>query len=155
MVQLGLSSKKSKAATEDISAAVLALRSTLGETQEGMARKLGCTLGAYNKWERGERTPGGEWLLKILALCPDEKTQAGFGLKAATLGAQRSATSPSQPSEEEENLLRHYNDAVTGLNILYEAARAGHSGAGHALQSLAERINKRAGDWRQMKYLKK
>ncbi len=120
-----------------------------------MARKLGCTLGAYNKWERGERIPGGEWLLKILALCPDEKTQAGFGLKAATLGGQRPATSPSQPSEEEENLLRHYNDAVTGLNILYEAARAGHSGAGHALQSLAERINKRAGDWRQMKYLKK
>jgi transcriptional regulator with XRE-family HTH domain len=152
---LGLSSKKAKAATEDISAALLALRSTLGETQEGMARKLGCTLGAYNKWERGERTPGGEWLLKILALCPDEQTQAGFGLKAGTLSSQRLSTSSSPLSEGQENLLRHYNDAVTGLNILYEAAQAGQSGAGHALRSLAERINKRAGDWRQMKYLKK
>ncbi len=120
-----------------------------------MARKLGCTLGAYSKWERGDRTPGGEWVLKILVLCPDEKTRAAFGLKPETVNARRTVKSLDRVSEEQEELLRHYNDAVTGINILYEAAAAGHSGATDALRDLTDRINKRAGDWRRMKYLKK
>ena len=144
-----------KAATQDISAALMTLRTALGETQEGMARKLGCTLGAYSKWERGERTPGGEWLLKILALCPDEATRSAFGMKRQGLVVRRPSLSGAQPGEDQNDLLRQYSDAVTGINILYEAAQAGRSGAADSLRDLADRINKRAGDWRRMKYLKK
>lgn len=61
-----------------IVSALQLLQARLGETQEGMARRLGCTLGAWSKWFRGERTPSGEWLLRILALCPDEETLKNF-----------------------------------------------------------------------------
>jgi len=144
-----------RVATQDISTALMKLRNTLGETQEGMARRLGCTLGAYSKWERGERTPGGEWLLKILALCPDEATRSAFGVKGKGSTDRRSRLISAQTAEAQDDLLRQYSDAVTGINILCEAAQAGHPGAADALRDLADRINKRAGDWRRMKYLKK
>ncbi len=144
-----------KTAIQTISSALIQLRAALGETQEGMARKLGCTLGAYSKWERGERTPSGEWLLKILALCPDEATRSAFWVGTPAPTGRRSGPLGAPRAGAEDDLLRNFSDAATGLNILYEAAQAGHTGAADALRDFADRINKRAGDWRQMKYRRK
>lgn len=146
---------KIKPAQAPLAQAIREIQDTLHETQEGMARRLGCTHGAYSRWVRGERVPGGDWLLKMLALCPDDKTRAEIGLKFEISNPRRPGGPGARLSQEEEELLRQYNDAVTGINILYEAARAGHSGAQETLRDLAQRINKRAGDWRRMKYLKK
>jgi transcriptional regulator with XRE-family HTH domain len=155
-IQLGIVKLIMATKADTIAGAVAALQQALGETQEGMARRLGCTLGAYSKWVRGERTPSGRWLLKLIALCPDPETRARFGLDIeAHAHKARGALRNPPRSEAEEELLRHYNDAATGLSLLYEAAAAGHSGAAEQLRALAEKINKTAGDWRQMKYRKK
>ena len=121
-----------------------------------MARKLGCTLGAYSKWVRGERIPSGDWMLELLQLCPDEETRAEFGLAPApppTGGGGRKLSTPRNAKEEE--ILRLYSDAAEGLNLVWEAAMAGHAGAKTALADLADRLATRGGDWRQMKYFRK
>ncbi|MBI4393352.1 MAG: helix-turn-helix transcriptional regulator [Euryarchaeota archaeon] len=61
--------------------AIHQLRKTLGLTQEGMARQLGCTLGSFQRWELGTRIPSGEYLIKMIHMCPDDKCRAAFGLK--------------------------------------------------------------------------
>lgn len=134
--------------------AIRELQNSLGETQEGMARRLGCTLGAYSKWVRGERVPGDEWLLEMLALCPDDEARAAFGLKFEVTNPRRPGGPGRKLTEAQEERLRNYNDAVTGINILYEVAEAGHADADEVLRDLADRINKRAGDWRRVKYSK-
>lgn len=121
-----------------------------------MARKLGVSLRGYTQWERGETYPRGKRLLQLLALCPDDQTrQSLFGLRPEALSPPRPRPMGRKPTSEQEDLLRHYNDAVTGINLLYEAADAGHEGARRELEYLADLINKRAGDWRRMKYLKR
>jgi hypothetical protein len=50
--------------------------------------------------------------------------------------------------------MRYYNDAVTGIEILWEAAEAGHTGAAEELRAIADFINERAGRWSDMKYSK-
>jgi len=69
---------------------------------EGVAWRLGCTFSAYSKWLRGERMPSGGWLLKILALCPDEETRNNF-LDIAEGGSTiRSTPTVEVPIEEKE-----------------------------------------------------
>jgi hypothetical protein len=72
---------------EDIfKAAILSLEAKLGERPEGMVHRIGCSFGAYKLWVRGDRIPGGEWLIKILNLCPDAESLAKFGLDITRLG---------------------------------------------------------------------
>ena len=79
--------RKIEADVKKIQDVILSLQDALGErSQEGMARRLGCSLGAYSKWCRGEAIPGGKWLLKLIALCPDQETRAAFGLKMGPPG---------------------------------------------------------------------
>ena len=66
--------------------AILKLRQTLGETQEGMARRLGCTLGSFQRWELGSRIPSGEYLVKMIKLCPNNECRAAFGIYAPAEG---------------------------------------------------------------------
>lgn len=61
-----------------IVSALKVLQARLGETHEGMARRLGCTFSAYSKWLYGVNIPSGDWMLRILAVCPDEETQRNF-----------------------------------------------------------------------------
>jgi transcriptional regulator with XRE-family HTH domain len=126
-----------------IVSALQLLQARLGETQEGMARRVGCTLGAWSKWYRGENTPRGDWMLKILALCPDDETRSAFG---AALGADV----PAQivPPKSDVELARYFNDALQGLKILYEAAAAGSPGARESLRHEADRLVERAAQWR-------
>ena len=70
--------EKVEAAQIAVSSALKLLQERLGETQEGMAARLGCTFSAYSKWLRGVNIPSGEWMLRILALCPDQETHDAF-----------------------------------------------------------------------------
>ncbi len=70
-----------KISTDLFVTAITGLRERLGFTQEQMARELGCTLRGYVSWERGERVPSGDWLLKMMRLAPDGETLAAFGLQ--------------------------------------------------------------------------
>jgi DNA-binding transcriptional regulator YiaG len=66
---------------ENFRLAILSLRESLGLTQEIMARNIGCSFAAYRKWESGAANPSGLWLIKILALCPDEESLRKFGVE--------------------------------------------------------------------------
>jgi hypothetical protein len=56
--------------------------------------------------------------------------------------------SPKPEESDEVELARLYNCAATALNILYEASVAGRRGAKEALHDEADRLLRRAGDWR-------
>src|SRR3989442_14652344 len=95
--------------SEGLAEAVLGLQRALGETQEGMARRLGCTLGAYSKWVRGERTPGGTWPIKLITLCPDAQTRARVGADIGSGRPKRRGARRKPPrSEAAEEVLLQY-----------------------------------------------
>src|SRR5487761_447659 len=73
----------------DLPAAVRGLREALGRSPEVMAEILGCSLPAYQKWEMGSVVPGGEWLIRMLRLCPDEETRNAFRIRAERRNAPR------------------------------------------------------------------
>ncbi len=66
--------------------AILSLRQklTLFEgkkvSQDEMARRIGCPVRSYVRWEMGEVIPSGDWLIKMMRLCPDAPSLAAFGL---------------------------------------------------------------------------
>jgi hypothetical protein len=62
---------------------------------------------------------------------------------------------PEPKNEQEEEILLLYSDAVEGLNLVWEAAMAGHTGAREVLADLADKLATRGGNWRQMKYINK
>ena len=126
--------------SEGLAEAVLGLQRALVETQEGMARKRGCTLGAYSKWVRGDRTPSGDWLIKMLQLCPDEDTRAAFGVAPSTISVADVAVG-------DDEVQAYYHHAETGLKLLAESASQGHLGAKEELRHLAELIARRAAKW--------
>lgn len=63
-------------------------------------------------------------------------------------------TRKSNLGDCDPELVLYYNDAVLGIELLFEAACSGHPGARESLRALADQINRRAGDWRRMKYIK-
>lgn len=99
------SDEKVSAVKIGIISALQLLQGRLNETQEGMARRLGCTLGAWSKWVRGENQPRGVWMLKILALCPDEETRNNF-LDIAEVGSKIPSTPGVGVRKEKEEASR-------------------------------------------------
>lgn len=73
----------------DLAVAIRGLREALGRSQEVMAEMIGCTLPAYQKWELGSVIPGGEWLIRMLRLCPDEETRNAFRIRSERRSAAR------------------------------------------------------------------
>lgn len=71
---------RESAVSVNIPSALRSLRSALGESQEGMARRLGCSTSGYVKWERGVAEPSASWLLKAIQLCPDANSLSKFGI---------------------------------------------------------------------------
>lgn len=69
-----------KVAETIISQGIFGIQNALGERPEGMAARIGCSFFAYIQWIKGERVPGGDWLLKILTLAPNRETLEAFGL---------------------------------------------------------------------------
>ena len=76
--------RKMRASVKIFSQPFKALRERLGTiaddrvSQDEMAKKVGCTLAGYRKWEAGTAIPRGDWMLKIIALCPDPESLSKF-----------------------------------------------------------------------------
>lgn len=146
---------KTKVAAKSLGEAIRSVRLALGETQESMARRIGAQLRSYARWEAGTSCPRGDWLLKIISLCPDSESQSLFGLETRNASLSSARQRPTRKPQDQDNpeVLRYFEAAVTGLNILYEAASAGHEGAREALRDLADKLSTRGGHWQRMKYL--
>lgn len=63
--------------------AISRLRRCLDLTQFQMASRLGTRERNIQRWESGEAIPGGDWLIKMMHLCPDAESLAAFGIVAA------------------------------------------------------------------------
>jgi transcriptional regulator with XRE-family HTH domain len=136
-----------------LAAAIRQLRQALRVTQEGMARRLGCTLSGYIQWEKGRRVPGGEWLLKLMALCPDAETRNLFEeqvnafrgipptpLTATTVSYRGGSTTPAQ-RRQARAICRE------AIEILFELGEAGYRPADQKLRQFADELNRVAGDF--------
>jgi transcriptional regulator with XRE-family HTH domain len=145
--------KSQERQTTALSKAIRELRQALGVTQEGMARQLGCTLSGYIQWEKGRRVPGGEWLLKLMALCPDDETRSLFEEQvnsfrrlspapaaAAAAPARGSSTTPAQ-RRQARAMCRE------AIDILFELGEAGYRPADQKLRQFADELNRVAGDF--------
>jgi transcriptional regulator with XRE-family HTH domain len=136
-----------------LTAAIRQLRQALGETQEGMARRLGCTLSGYIQWEKGRRVPGGDWLLKLMALCPDQETHRLFEQpiesyrpKSQAAPAQaRTVMRASSTTPEQRRQARGI--ARQAIEILFELGQAGYRPADQKLKGFADELNRVAGDF--------
>lgn len=136
-----------------LAAAIRQLRQALRVTQEGMARRLGCTLSGYIQWEKGRRVPGGEWLLKLMALCPDAETRSLFEEQVNTFRAippapsttttvsyRGGSTTPAQ-RRQARTICRE------AIDILFELGEAGYRPADQKLRQFADELNRVAGDF--------
>ena len=133
--------------------AIHQLRSALGETQEGVARRLGCTLSGYIQWEKGRRIPGGDWLLKLMALCPDEDTRSLFedqidfyrqeGGRAPSPSRTPRASSSTTPEQRKQARAI----AREAIEILFELGQTGYRPADQKLKRFADELNRVAGDF--------
>jgi transcriptional regulator with XRE-family HTH domain len=153
----------------DFPAGLKTLRGKLGLTQEGMALRLGASLGTYRKWEAGAFNPSGPWLIKILQACPDEEARVLLGAPPAPAALTANHPSPpsvirtdlrssidhrplpnGQPSEpplptRSTLMARYRNVCIEDIELLYELARGGSDVARDHLQSIAEVVSRRVG----------
>ncbi|MGH9354927.1 MAG: helix-turn-helix domain-containing protein [Terriglobia bacterium] len=131
----------------DLPAAIRGLREALGRSPEVMAKILGCSLPAYVKWEAGSLTPGGEWLIRLLQICPDEETRNGFRIRAErrTVARPRQETGllRSSPLSSTERL-RCLKEARDALDALAECGRSGSTSADVRLREFAENLQNAA-----------
>lgn len=150
--------KKRRTSQADLEGLIYRVRKDLGMTQAQFAHEMGVSVTAAARWEACARRPD-RWKLRhmLLKLPPGPAAsliEEAIGQTREEVLAEFGASAGVREVSPDDDLLRSFNDASIGLNLLYEAARAGHRGARQVLADLADRINKRAGDWRQMKYLK-
>lgn len=148
-----MSSAKIKLKEKALATAIRELRQALGQTQEGMARRLGCTLSGYIQWEKGRRVPGGDWLLRLIALCPDEDTR---GLFEQQIESYREQASPSRrqaarparvTSTTPEQRRQARAMAREAVEILYELGQGGFRPADQKLRQFADELSRVAGDF--------
>ncbi len=127
----------------DLAAAIRNLRQALGRSPEIMAQILGCSLPAYQKWERGDLIPSGDWLIRLLQLCPNEETRMGFRIRAERRSAPREK--PENTLRKEEPLSsaarRQYREmALHAIETIYECGDAGIQAADRRLQDFAQNL---------------
>jgi transcriptional regulator with XRE-family HTH domain len=148
-----MSSRKLKLKETALATAIRELRQALGDTQEGMARRLGCTLSGYIQWEKGRRVPGGDWLLRLMALCPDEDTRDLFEERVETYREQaspshRQAARPTRVASTTPEQRRQARAmAREAVEILYELGHAGFRPADQKLRQFADELSRVAGDF--------
>ncbi len=127
----------------DLPAAIRGLREALGRTPEIMAKILGCSLPAYLKWEAGALNPGGEWLIRMLQICPNEETRNSFRIRAERRAAARPklGTSLSETHPLSSGERQHYQRmAHEAVDAIAECGRAGAEDADRRLRQLTENM---------------
>jgi transcriptional regulator with XRE-family HTH domain len=118
-----------------------------------MARRVGCTLSGYIQWEKGRRVPGGHWLLKLMALCPDDATRTLFEEQVESFGEQTDSSRPEAKgvarsgSTTPEHRRQARAMARQAIEILFELGQAGYRPADQKLKSFADELNRVAGDF--------
>jgi len=143
--------RKVKAPIAPLAPAIRALREHLGETQSGMARRLGLkSERGYRYWEDGGRTPRGKRLAQLVEMGLsdvlgkiEEARSLMSGREDAVLARNETVVNISL----HPTAVRYANDATIGIQIIYEAAVAGNEGAVEVLRDCAERINEKAARW--------
>ena len=127
--------------------AIRLLRSKLGESQEGMARRLGCSTSGYAKWERGVVAPRGEVTIKMLQMCPDGESRAAFGSAIGRPGQMNVPAFLAQMktagyrTEVDTELFDNAYNAKTAVDDLLQAARAGDQNARQLLRDAKDRLS--------------
>ncbi len=136
--------------------AIRTLRVALGETQEGMARRLGISLSGYRYWESGHRTPRGRWLLRLRELCPDPETRGLFGgptQPAPGEGARPQGQSPAAYARTPWDAYR--DGALRAIYDLHERAAMGDAAAQERLRHIFAEATARAGSGAETKQPKR
>jgi transcriptional regulator with XRE-family HTH domain len=125
----------------DLPAAIKGLREALGKSPESMARILGCSLPAYQKWELGTLAPSGEWLLRMLQVCPDEETRNAFRIRPERRSAARkSAAPPPQLPLSTAERMRYRDIASKAVDTIFGCGEAGDQAADLRLIEFADRL---------------
>ncbi len=131
----------------DLPAAIRGLREALGRSPEVMAKILGCSLPAYLKWEAGSLTPGGEWLIRMLQICPNEETRNSFRIRAERRAAPRpkpeTSLLESGPISSVERQ-RYRQAAQEAVDAIAECGQAGTQGADARLRDFAVNLQSAA-----------
>lgn len=118
----------------------------IGETQEGMAQRIGGGVLVYQNWERGRTPPRTIDLARIAAVIPDPGMRAMFWIDINVAGGKLSGISRKTPMDAEEaERLRYINDALIALEILDAAAAERAPGAKEELRAMAESLSQAAG----------
>jgi len=138
------------------------VRQRLGQSQEGLARRLNATKGAVQHWERGRNSPDLARLLALRQLCPPgrERTQLdelirrtqtriaplGIGMPTAdgrgprkTSGA--TGASAAVPSDELKLLRRQHNRLQRQVAKLHESLQRRDEQL-HILQDVAAKLQR-------------
>ncbi|MGH9325337.1 MAG: helix-turn-helix domain-containing protein [Terriglobia bacterium] len=127
----------------DIPAAIRALREALGRSEEVMAQIVGCSLPAYRKWEMGVLMPSGEWLIRLLQLCPNEETRNAFRIRAERRTGPRESSQACSPlAEPLSHADRFHYRAIarSAVEEIYESGEAGILAADARLRDFAENL---------------
>jgi transcriptional regulator with XRE-family HTH domain len=124
--------------------AIRLLRSKLGESQEGMARRLGCSTSGYIKWEHGAAIPRGDVAIKMMWLCPDEESRTAFGSAVDVVATQMDGsvvfmeTKRILENAETDAQLREYARVIEKL---FRDARSGDQKARQLLRDTSDSLS--------------
>lgn len=126
-------------------------------TQFELARRIGTRERNIQRWESGQTEPSGVFLVRIMALCPDEESLALFGLGRRELPAGLSTPRREASIKRKEKKLIEkaedirdpevreiYRRIERGLQLLEAEKRAGNRAAAEMLDSIAETIGRAA-----------
>ncbi|MGH9453140.1 MAG: helix-turn-helix domain-containing protein [Terriglobia bacterium] len=140
----------------DIAAAIRGMREALGRSQEVMARMLGCSLPAYQKWELGTLVPSAEWLIKLLQLCPNEDTRNAFRIRSERRSSHREKIDPHPTSMLSPEERRQYRGmAREAVEIMFECGEDGVAAADIRLRDFALNMDQAAQYYQQRVPLKR
>ena len=136
----------------DLPTAILGLREALGKSQESMARIVGCSLPAYQKWELGSLVPNAEWLVRMLQLCPDEETRNAFRIRPERRSAGRPKQFLSQKLPLDAAERQRFRDlAQQAIDTIFECGQAGNQAADLRLRDFADSLQVAAAYYQQVR----